>query len=474
MRRIIRPFVILFSSLILTVSCLSDDSASYIYYSDTAITSFSLGTLNRTMWTKSSTGADSSYVEEIDGSDYHFYIDQAGRRIYNPDSLPVGTDAAHVICNIGSKNGGTVVIAYKDTEGADSLAYYSSSDSIDFSEPLDFRVYANDGMNFRTYKISVNVHKEDPDSFTWQRMDGMASRTFRQFDAMKATTLGRRLIVMGRDGSATRVMISNGGAWTEGASLADGEAWANAVVKGDSLFTISGGQIMRTADGNTWDACGQAGDLPVRLMAAGSVKLYGIDAQGRVVSSAHGGYGWTADEITGDASMLPATGAGYGYAALKTDDTAERIIMVGNRDLSAHAEDSVAMVWSKIEEYSNAARQHSWIQCEGDAKYRLPSLTNLSVTAYGDVMLAIGGKGAGASTAEAFSKVYVSLDNGLTWAVDGSYYLPEDFTNGVSDVFAMTADDDNFIWIICGGTGDVWRGRLNRLGWPEEQTSFTE
>ena len=117
MRRIIRPFVILFSSLILTVSCLSDDSASYIYYSDTAITSFSLGTLNRTMWTKSSTGADSSYVEEIDGSDYHFYIDQAGRRIYNPDSLPVGTDAAHVICNIGSKNGGTVVIAYKDTEG---------------------------------------------------------------------------------------------------------------------------------------------------------------------------------------------------------------------------------------------------------------------------------------------------------------------------------------------------------------------
>ena len=474
MRRIIRPFVILFSSLILTVSCLSDDSASYIYYSDTAITSFSLGTLNRTMWTKSSTGADSSYVEEIDGSDYHFYIDQAGRRIYNPDSLPVGTDAAHVICNIGSKNGGTVVIAYKDTEGADSLAYYSSSDSIDFSEPLDFRVYANDGMNFRTYKISVNVHKEDPDSFTWQRMDGMASQTFRQFDAMKASTLGARLIVMGRDGSATRVMISNGGAWTEGASLADGEAWANAVVKGDSLFTISSGQIMRTADGNTWDACGQAGDLPVRLMAAGSVKLYGLDAQGRVVSSTHGGYGWTADAITGDASMLPATGAGYGYAALKTDDTAERIIMVGNRDLSAHAEDSVAMVWSKIEEYSNAARQHSWIQCEGDAKYRLPSLTNLSVTAYGDVMLAIGGKGAGASTAEAFSKVYVSRDNGLTWTVDGSYYLPEDFTNGVSDVFAMTADDDNFIWIICGGTGDVWRGRLNRLGWPEEQTSFTE
>ena len=38
----------------------------------------------------------------------------------------------------------------------------------------------------------------------------------------------------------------------------------------------------------------------------------------------------------------------------------------------------------------------------------------------------------------------------------------------------MATDDDNFIWVVCGGTGQVWRGRLNRMGWTDGQTSFTE
>ena len=35
-------------------------------------------------------------------------------------------------------------------------------------------------------------------------------------------------------------------------------------------------------------------------------------------------------------------------------------------------------------------------------------------------------------------------------------------------------DADDYLWVVCGGTGDVWRGRLNRLGWDEGRTSFTE
>jgi hypothetical protein len=34
------------------------------------------------------------------------------------------------------------------------------------------------------------------------------------------------------------------------------------------------------------------------------------------------------------------------------------------------------------------------------------------------------------------------------------------------------SDKDNFIWLICSGTGEVWRGRLNRLGWKDVPTSF--
>ena len=71
-------------------------------------------------------------------------------------------------------------------------------------------------------------------------------------------------------------------------------------------------------------------------------------------------------------------------------------------------------------------------------------------------------------------KVYVSQDNGLTWHTDDSYVMPEGFTNGTSNTFAITVDDENCLWIICGGNGQVWRGRLNKLGWADNQTSFTK
>ena len=74
MRRIFRPVVILLSAAFLAASCLGDDDTSDItYYSDTAITSFSLGTLNRTMYTKTSDGKrDSSYTDVVDGCEYIF------------------------------------------------------------------------------------------------------------------------------------------------------------------------------------------------------------------------------------------------------------------------------------------------------------------------------------------------------------------------------------------------------------------
>ena len=153
MKRIIQCLAILFSGTFLLASCLSDDNDNnFVYYDDTAITSFSLGTVNQYLHTLSSEGEDSVYKVEITGSKYKFYIDQLKREIYNPDSLPAGTDAAHVICNVGSKNSGIVVIKNVDS---DTLSYYSSSDSVDFTQPREFRVYSVGGAYYRAYKVSV-------------------------------------------------------------------------------------------------------------------------------------------------------------------------------------------------------------------------------------------------------------------------------------------------------------------------------
>lgn len=477
MRRIARLFVILFSAAVLTTSCLSDDTATDItFYSDTALTSFSLGKLNRTMYTKDSEGKDSAYTAEVDGSAYKFYIDQLKGEIYNPDSLPVRTDVAHVVCSAEAKRGGLILIAYKDIEGNDSLAYYIDSDSLDFTEPLEFRVYANDGIAYRSYKVSVNVHKEEPDSINW--VDAGTNDAFTSLTAMKAVTFNDRLLVFGTDGTGTSVYsasLDTPGEWMLNTTTFDADAYAGVVAKGDSLYTISGGQMMRSHNGTDWTAYAiEGGVRPVKLFAAGRAKLYGLDSNGNIVSSEYSNHGWQTDRVSGSTDNLPAENISYGCLSLTTDNDAERIIIAGNRTLSEHAEDSVAMVWSKIEEYSGDSENHSWIFCNEDNGYRMPRLANICMTVYGDVLIALGGRGQGGSSAEAFSGFYVSEDNGLTWHNDDKYYLPEGFDNGNKDVFTMTVDDDNYLWIVCGGTGKVWRGRLNRLGWAETQTSFTE
>lgn len=479
MRRIIRPFAVLFSVMLLMASCLeSDDYSDYVYYSDTAITSFSLGTLKRTMWTKASDGVtDSSYVENLDASGYTFYIDQLKKEIYNPDSLPVHTDAAHVLCSVSSKNGGIVVLAYENSEGEDSLAYYSDTDSIDFTEPQEFRVYANDGMSYRAYTVKVNVHQENPDSINWHKCSPNAA--FTSMTAMKAVALGGKLFVFGSDLAGTSVYsTSTDGslAWQELEPniVLDGDAYKNVVVKDGCMYTLSDGGVVRSADGTNWSEVGGTGLK--QLLAAGKNKLYGLFADGRMAVSEDGGATWAEDNVIDDMSMMPTDNVSYGSFALATDESAERIIIVGNRDVSnsGYAEDSVAMVWSKIEEYADGSRAHSWMFNSEYNGYRLPRLSDLSVTVYGDALLALGGSGLGTSTAEAFSHFYVSEDYGLTWYADDMYYLPEGFSNGGKDVFAMVSDSDNYLWIVCGGTGEVWRGRLNRLGWEDVQTSFTE
>lgn len=480
MRRIIKPFAIMISAVILAASCLSDDNDyDLTYYKDTAITSFSLGTLKRIMTTKAKTEVnedgtpkDSTYTVAVTGSNYKFNIDQTGRKIYNNDSLPKGTDAAHILCTVYSKNGGIITI--KDVD-SDTLRYYSNADSIDFTREREFRVYSTDGSVYRKYDVEVRVHKEVPDSFTWIN-DG-ATTAFTSMQGMKAVTLNGHVMVFGRTGNYTTGYTaagSNGARWTDlntGTSL-DADAYKSMTVKNGRLFTVSGGTLMTSADGTSWQTTGTA--ALKRLAGAGSRKLYAIDNEGDIVSSGDNGSTWTKDALADDKTMLPKDEINLCSMPLKTNKNDERIIISGNRDLNEYPEDSIAVAWNKIEEYADNSVQHKWMPCNEENMNRLPRLSEMTMLAYDSQLAALGGKGLGSSKALPFSNIYVSRDNGLTWHTDSRYILPEEFNNNGSDVFTMTVDNDKFIWIICGGNGTVWRGRLNKVGWKEEQTAFTE
>ena len=146
-------------------SCLGDDDITV--YDDVAITSFSLGTLNRYVKTTVN-GKDTTYKVSFAGSGYKMAIDQIGGRIFNADSLPVGTDVKHVVCTLSVRN--SALISMKSMI-SDSLFTFSSTDSLDFSEPRTIRIFSTDGEHYRDYIVSVAARQYEAGTLLWTAMD---------------------------------------------------------------------------------------------------------------------------------------------------------------------------------------------------------------------------------------------------------------------------------------------------------------
>ena len=234
MKRYISTLCALLACTLLFTSCLKgNDSDSSDYYSDTAITSFKLATVNRYVHTTSSKGVDSVY--KVTMSDpVVFTIDQAQHKIYNTDSLPSDCDLTHILATISSKNSGTVVVNYSASDGLDSLLYYSSTDSINFENLKDLRVYAQDGSGYRSYQVSVNVHKAQTGKIVWEQKsaEDLPIDSKKALWEQLATTAGMKKFIgygttegyaFGYDG-LLMVSRDNGETWTAD-SLDEDASW---------------------------------------------------------------------------------------------------------------------------------------------------------------------------------------------------------------------------------------------------------
>ena len=155
--------------LLMMPSCLNSDE-DVTTYDDVALTSVTLGTMNRYLTTTTSAGKDSLYKVTFAGSTIKLVIDQLGCRIFNNDSLPYGTDLKHVVCTMSTKNSALVTIK---SPTSDSLYIVSSTDSIDFSSPRTLRVLATDGIHYRDYQMSLTAHKMQQGVLVWTKSDAM-------------------------------------------------------------------------------------------------------------------------------------------------------------------------------------------------------------------------------------------------------------------------------------------------------------
>lgn len=166
MKKYIYALCITLSSVFLFASCLNSDSSEAVVYDDMAITGFNLAKINRYIHTTSKSGADSIYKKE-ETSLPTFSIDQINYKIYNTDSLPKDCDLKHVLAAItASTYSGNI---YIKSLISDTLWVYTGTDSIDFSQPREVRVFNNTFEKYRAYEVKVNQHQVESNKILWEK-----------------------------------------------------------------------------------------------------------------------------------------------------------------------------------------------------------------------------------------------------------------------------------------------------------------
>jgi hypothetical protein len=461
------------------------DDTAVALYDDAAITAFTLGKVNRYV-----DGVKSTF----NGGEYLFHIDQVNRTVYNKDSLPIGSDAAHIICGLTTYNNGQPYIV--STDGT-YMTYHSTTDSVDFTTPRIFRIFATSGAGYTDYTVKVNVHKENPDSFVWKKMADIPVMT-----GLRTLMFNDRLYVFGNEGGATKAYTTDdGSAWTPVtlSVTTDEDSWANTVATIDSLYMMSGSKVYRTKDLVTWDE--DHSDIMNetgidQLIGASSQEIYALSDNGMLMTKYSGNLSmgtWIPANFETDVNVedLPIDDYTFTCYPMAMSDSTDYVVMGGTKQIG---DEWHGHVWRRIVDYSELGilselkkiieeamsgsetinsswiRQWTYIDRSSNNIYELPALKNLQLVYYGDELLAFGGQSYDDEIAP-LTAFWRSRDNGITWKQDVQYTMPpKDGTtkfNNAATSFSAAADNEGNIWIVCAGTGEVWRGRLNRVAWEQ-------
>lgn len=444
MKKIIYMFAVLATAVSVLSSCLKSDSDySVTSYDDTAITAFTMSTLNRyTTIVSATTGRDSTIKTTLSGAYYPMSIDHVGRRIFNVKPLPAGTDVKHVVATISTLNNGIVFLKSLTN---DSLSFFSSADSIDYSVPRTLRVYSSSGSDTRDYTVTINVDNNTGTTFAWEKAGNVGDGAAEFSDLSLMTKADTLVLFANVGGLGWQAFASSDGAdWETG--LGSNATWSgNAVVKGDTLYQLLDGKLW------SWsclhDAAQPAADASnlKQLVGAGTTELFALGTDGRMKVSADNGQTWTDEQLDSDASLLPDTGlACVSFDFMPSDDT-DYVLLIGTNQNNSGAAN---LLWRKISQYGPHADACQWIYMPFDGtNYSYMPRSQWNALAYYDGnLLAVGSD----------MVLRQSRDQGITWKSNSTYALPSTLTGSR---VAMTTDANGHLWMVTS-TGEVWKGEL--------------
>lgn len=440
-------------------SCLKSDYAEIDYPAESSIRDFSIGTLHQTIHGKDSEGNDSFYVDTISYAHVPFTIDQINRKIYNKDSLPKEVDVTRVLASISADNG---AIYYENKYNRDSL--WTSADSLDFTNAVTFKVMAyselqNKFVFGKEYKVTVNVHKLNPDSLVWKHFGDKKFAEGVTFAEQKAVYMNDYIYVFGKTAEGNvkiyKANVNRGSftSWEEVSTSITSIDINSAIVYNNEVHFIADGKLYNL---NSNNQIGSETNIS-NLISVNGDKLLAYTTDNKIVSlNSDGTKAKETDFIKG--KNLNGRISAVSYTA-EHNTSLWRTIVMKNRVKEVES-DTTAMV------FNNISSEDKWQEYTPINPTTCPNQGNISMISYDSKLFAYG---------EEFDYFYSSTDNGLNWKKEEGYMIfPKEDKNGIDKLTTYrnggsysTVVEDNgnkgsFIWFIWQD-GTATRTCLNRL-----------
>lgn len=398
---------------------IEDDN--YLASESVAITAFSLQ-------------PDLKVMKNLDS--VYFSIDLEHGVVFNADSLPKGTNVTKLIPKITYPQSVTsAVIEMKGgTHREDGTTNYhtNSGDTIDFTADVTITLSTSGNAIQKTYKLKVNVHKEDPDTLYWDKLAAikLPSRLPNPA-AQKSVAYGKGVICLIEENDGTYTISDTGdifgGVWNKNELALDFTPVVSSLTAapdGTLYLTSEEGALLLSANGGaTWNQTDYGWN---RVIGMFGDTLLGINSEGSgrtMISWPRGAY----PEIE-----LPADFPINGFSSP---------IEFNNR----WSPDPTIVVFGGYP-YATSGFAPSWAfdgsQWVNIAEIPLPALSGLSVVSYYsylnsasngilkefEVYLAFGGRDSAGNTNKT---VYVSYDHGISWQTAQKYVqLPDNVEAG--------------------------------------------
>ena len=443
----------LFVAACVITSCLDGDEMVYETNYKSSITAFSFDSIVTYYPSVTEAGKDTTLSKYVVGSKYPFIIDQVKREIYNADSLPKGTDISKVVVNIASEG------YYIFVEAGDNDTIWSSSDSLDFTNPIKFKVLSEMNTFGNIYTAQINVHQQEPEIMSWTKLANLGTG----FKAPKAVYANENIYVFTEGENQVSVTsTTDGKEWTslQTIDIPTKADYNSAIEWAGKVYILADKALYSSENGINWTKI-ETEQTFNALIASCKNKIIGIDNDNHYIESADA-INWEQHQVMpANFPKAPFTSAAY---ALTTNASMERIVLMGNNPIE---QDTTNVVWGQID------NEHEWAALTYENNKELcPKFENPTIIRYNNKLYAFGGPAKDGMEIHAFKQFYTSKDNGISWEpVTENLIFPEEFATLYEQAegnYSCIVDKNHFIWIIWSNTGEVWRGRINKLGFIKQ------